>query len=88
MQALSVCTAGLRCLRATTLALELDEYQVEPFVAKPADVTPPDPLTPKLLPSVHLLWTPLMGALKVGNEALVGGRVGRTRGWVAWMLVE
>ncbi|GAB4823772.1 hypothetical protein N2152v2_010818 [Parachlorella kessleri] len=71
VQALSVCTAGLRCLRATTLALELDEYQVEPVVAKAADVAPPDPLTPKLLPSVHLLWMPLMGALKDWRVSLL-----------------
>lgn len=65
MQALRVCVAGLHCLRATTLVLELGQYKVEPFVVAPADLAPPDPITPKLLPSVHLLWSPLIGALKV-----------------------
>lgn len=65
VQALQVCSTGLRCLRATTLALELCERQVEPLVTRRGEVAPPDPLTPKLLPSVHLLWSPLTGALKV-----------------------
>lgn len=69
-----MCVAGLRCLEATTLALELAEHRVEPYVRRRSEVLPPDPLTPKLLPSVHVLWSPLMGALKVcGHNARGGG---------------
>ena len=39
--------------------------QIQMLARKRTDVTAPDPDTPRLLPSVHLAWAPLVGALQV-----------------------
>lgn len=41
--------------------------QVQLVTRRRTDVAPPDPDTPRMLPSVHLAWAPLMGALQVRN---------------------
>lgn len=67
VQALGVCLQALRVLQAATLTAELDQYQIQPLVRRRGDMTPADPEIPRLLPSVHLLWQPVIGALKVGR---------------------
>lgn len=39
--------------------------QIQVLTRRRTDVAPPDPNTPRMLPSVHLAWAPLMGALQV-----------------------
>ena len=39
--------------------------QIQMLARKRIDVVAPDPETPRLLPSVHLAWAPLVGALQV-----------------------
>ena len=39
--------------------------QIQMLARKRIDVVAPDPDTPRLLPSVHLAWAPLVGALQV-----------------------
>ena len=56
---------GLNALQATSNALDLYEQVIEPHTNKQEGVQPPPPDTPQMLPSVHAIWSPLMGALKV-----------------------
>lgn len=63
--ALRVGQVGLNALQATTKALDLYEQIIEPHTSKQEGVQPPPPDTPQLLPSVHAIWSPLVGALKV-----------------------
>eukprot|EP00887_Chlorella_sp_A99_P000587 scaffold17.g587.t1 len=71
VQAHGVCAAALRVLRAATEAAELERSGIEALVARRGDVAPADPDPPRLLPSVHLLWSPLMGALKDWRVSVV-----------------
>ena len=56
---------ALKALHSTTAALELYENVLTPISSKQAGVGPPPPETPQMLPSVHAMWGPLVGALKV-----------------------
>lgn len=40
-------------------------HQIQLLVSKGDNLVTPHPNTPRLLPSVHLAWTPLIGALQV-----------------------
>ena len=57
---------ALKALHSITAALELYENVLTPISSKQEGVGPPAPDTPQMLPSVHAMWGPLMGALKVG----------------------
>ena len=63
--ALKVGHGALRALHSTTAALDLYEQVISPVTSKQEGVRPPPPDTPQLLPSVHVLWGALVGALKV-----------------------
>ena len=65
--AMRVGQVGLNALQATTKALDLYEQVIEPHTSKQEGVQPPPPDTPQLLPSVHIIWSPLIGALKVAS---------------------
>ncbi len=56
---------ALRALHSTTAALDLYEQVISPITSKQEGVGPPPPDTPQLLPSVHAIWGPLVGALRV-----------------------
>lgn len=68
--ALKVGHMGLKALQATSKALDLYEQVIEPHTSKQDGVQPPPPDTPQLLPSLHAIWSPLMGALQVHLHAL------------------
>lgn len=63
--ALKVGHAALRALHSTTAALDLYEQVIIPVTSKQEGVQPPPPDTPHMLPSVHVLWGALVGALRV-----------------------
>ena len=63
--ALKVGHAALRALHSTTAALELYENVISPVISQQEGVQPTPPDTPPMLPSVHMLWGPLVGALRV-----------------------
>ena len=63
--AMGAVRAALRALRATSAVADVTEQRIEPLVRGRAAVGPVPPETPKLLPVVHILWAPLMHALKV-----------------------
>lgn len=67
--ALKVGQAGLQALQATSAALDLYEQIIEPHTSKQEGVQPVPPDTPQMLPSVHAIWSPLIGALQVGLAA-------------------
>lgn len=71
VQAVTVCMSALQALKSATEIIELEEEKIEPFVKKQVDLQPPEPDVPRLLPSVHLFWAPLVGALKDWRVALV-----------------
>ncbi|KAK9788844.1 hypothetical protein WJX73_002626 [Symbiochloris irregularis] len=63
--ALDVATGALAALQPVAAAREIREQQIEPMVRRqPGHVAPLPPDTPQLLPQVHLVWGPLMAALK------------------------
>jgi len=65
--AMEVSDAALRTLASTSATLDIQEQRITPLV-KPGDtVQPVQPETPRLLPSVHSLWAPLVQALKVSS---------------------
>jgi hypothetical protein len=69
VQALHVCTLALRTLHDTTAALRCHSDRISPVLwVSPGAVEPFEPEAPVLLPSVHLFWSPLVGALKVSSE--------------------
>ena len=63
--AVPVLVQSLRVLRATTSAMQLAEQQIEPCVRPRSATEPVLPDVPKVLPALHLAWTPLMAVLKV-----------------------
>lgn len=63
--ALKVGHVALRALHSTTSALDLYEQVITPVTSKQEGVQPPPPDTPQMLPSVHVLWGALVGALRV-----------------------
>ena len=63
--ALKVGHVALRALHSTTAALDLYEQVIVPVTSKQEGVQPPPPDTPQMLPSVHILWGSLVGALRV-----------------------
>ena len=58
--------AALRTLRATSATLDALE-RAEPLLRAKAAVEPVPDETPKLLPTIHALWQPLVAALKAGG---------------------
>lgn len=63
--ALKVGHVAIRALHSTTAALDLYEQVISPVTNKQKGVQPPPPDTPQMLPSVHILWGALAGALRV-----------------------
>ena len=63
--AVPVLVQSLRVLRATTSAMKLAEQQIEPCVRPRSATEPVLPDVPKVLPALHLAWSPLMAVLKV-----------------------
>ncbi|KAL6769129.1 hypothetical protein ACKKBF_B17580 [Auxenochlorella protothecoides x Auxenochlorella symbiontica] len=61
--ALSTCLAALATLAEAGAALAALEGRVERLGCAPAALGPLAPATPRLLPSVHLFWEPVMLAL-------------------------
>ncbi|KAL0049229.1 hypothetical protein WJX82_009193 [Trebouxia sp. C0006] len=62
---------ALKTLHATTAALDLYEQVITPVTSKQEEIGPPPPDTPQLLPIVHAMWGPLVGALRNERPALV-----------------
>lgn len=52
-------------------ALDVNEYKIEPYLAKRNVPEPAAPEIPKVLPHVHQLWGPLLAALKVISGSLL-----------------
>ena len=81
--AIEVSVTSLRALQATSAVLDALEYRIEPCIRKKDAVAPLPPETPQLLPAVHLLWAPLLVALKVSpqtlNLHLLGGSKGKKK---------
>jgi hypothetical protein len=71
VQSLGVVAGALRALAAVTEAAELDVNQIQLLTRRRTDVAPPDPDTPRMLPSVHLAWAPLLGALQDWRVSVV-----------------
>jgi hypothetical protein len=67
---MEVSEAALRTLAATTAAMDVQEQRVTPLVKPRDSVQPVQPETPQLLPCVHVLWAPLVHALKVSTCTL------------------
>ena len=68
VQSMDVCGTALKALASATLAVEMYAQIGEMCLVPPAK--PSDPAdSPRLLPSVHLAWVPLMGA--VGSSSKV-----------------
>ena len=63
--AMDLCCRALHTLKATTASLDVLEDVLWPGVEKRGQLDAPPPTTPKLLPSVHLFWAPLVAALQV-----------------------
>lgn len=68
--ALSTCVKSLRVLNETTAAQDSIEKRIEVQAASNM-VEPVPPQMPRLLPSVHLLWEPMMLALADDRDPLV-----------------
>ena len=65
LAAVSVLVQSLSVLRATTTALTVAEQQIEPCVQPRSASEPVLPDVPKVLPALHLAWSPCMAVLKV-----------------------
>ena len=63
--AMEVCVWGLSALQNTTAALDLFEQVITPHLAREDAIQPVQPDTPKMLPSVHVMWGFLVTALQV-----------------------
>ena len=63
--AMELCCRALHTLTATTASLDVLEDVLWPGVEAKGNLEAPPPTTPKLLPSVHLFWAPLLAALQV-----------------------
>ena len=62
---LDLAACALQGLRHVSTALDINEYRIEPYIAKRTAPEPATPEIPKVLPYVHQLWGPLLTALKV-----------------------
>ncbi|KAL4440079.1 hypothetical protein ABPG75_003080 [Micractinium tetrahymenae] len=71
VQSFGVCTEALRALAATTEAVELETDKIQVLTRRRTEVAGPDPEAPRMLPSVHLAWAPLMGALQDWRVSVV-----------------
>ena len=77
IQAMKACIEALQSLSTATKAVELYSKAIEPRVIPPGGVLSPSESTPAtLLPSVHLLWSPLLGALSDWRIAVVESALG------------
>ena len=56
---------GLSALQDTTAALDLFEQVITPHLERGDAIQPVQPDTPKMLPSVHVMWGFLVTALQV-----------------------
>ncbi|KAK9867939.1 hypothetical protein WJX84_006608 [Apatococcus fuscideae] len=68
--AMDLCCRALHTLAATTAALDVLEDVLWPGVEADGNLEAPPPTTPKLLPSVHIFWAPLMAALQDKRAAV------------------
>lgn len=71
MLALEVGREGLDALTATQAFVDTWYRQLEPYLNKRDVVEPNLPQIPAMLPHVHTLWAPLLGALKVSRFLLL-----------------
>ena len=62
---LELCAAALQGLGHVSAALNLNEYKIEPYLAKRNVPEPVRAEIPKVLPHVHQFWAPLLAALQV-----------------------
>ncbi|KAK9861028.1 hypothetical protein WJX84_011670 [Apatococcus fuscideae] len=69
--AMELCCRALHTLAATIASLDVLEDVLWPGVEATGNLEAPPPTTPKLLPSVHLFWAPLMAALQDKRAAVV-----------------
>jgi len=73
IQSIKACSEALEGLKYASKGVEICAKQIDPVVMPPGGVVgpTPDPSTAAFLPSVHLLWSPLMGALSDWRVAVV-----------------
>ncbi|KAG7670538.1 hypothetical protein Ndes2526B_g00298 [Nannochloris sp. 'desiccata'] len=73
IQSIKTCSEALEVLKYASRGVEICAKQIDPVVMPPGGVIgpTPDPTTTAFLPSVHLLWSPLMGALGDWRVAVV-----------------
>lgn len=64
MLAAEVASTALTALAASSVALDTEAAVFEELVLRPASIQPVRPEAPKLLPAIHTLWAPLLGALR------------------------
>lgn len=64
VQSCATCTDALHALSIITTSLDLYKNEIEPEISPPGGLQVlSDPIVPTFLPSIHLLWTPLIAAL-------------------------
>eukprot|EP00891_Asterochloris_glomerata_P002860 jgi/Astpho2/2860/fgenesh1_pg.00050_%23_118_t len=69
--AVEVCVWGLSALQNTTAALDLFEQVITPHLKREDAIRPVEPDTPKMLPSVHVMWGFLVTALQDTRTAVL-----------------
>lgn len=71
---MATCSSGLAALRSTSKAHEIDVQVREEYLSKEKLAVSPVPPKPDMvLPSVHIVWTPLKAALKDSRIAVKEG---------------
>jgi TELO2-interacting protein 1 len=73
IQSIKTCSEALEALKYASKGVEICAKQIDPVVMPPGGIVgpTPDPTKTAFLPSVHLLWSPLMGALSDWRVAVV-----------------
>ena len=73
IQSIRTCSEALEALKYASRGVEICAKQIDPVVIPPGGVVGPgpDPTSAAFLPSVHLFWSPLMGALRDWRVAVV-----------------
>ena len=72
VQSLRACSDALEALKHASSAVEQCTKEIDPHIIPPGGVIGPTDTAPAtLLPSIHLLWSPLMGALRDWRVAVV-----------------
>ncbi len=73
IQSIKTCSEALEALKYASKGVEICAKRIDPVIMPPNGIIgpTPDPTTAAFLPSVHLLWSPLMGALSDWRVAVV-----------------